>query len=197
MQHFWDERAKVLSGEFDWAAERYIRNLIRNVDLSAVRVLELGCGIGSIAAELHRRGATVTAVDFSPEMIRRARDLHGQSRGLRFVQGDMCSMDLDERFDLICGIAVLHEIDEPQYGSLLAALDRHLAPNACGWFLENSYFNPIFRIFREHFVGRYGIRKLGSINETPFDQARWTLIQQHFRFSARTGRHLLPPRPYR
>jgi SAM-dependent methyltransferase len=187
MQEFWNDRAPSLSSGLDWAAQRYLHDLARGVDLNGADVLELGCGIGSVAAELHRRGATVTAVDFSPVMIQRARRLHGESRSLRFVQADICSMSLDQRFDLICGIAVLHEIDQDQYASLLSVFDRHLAPAASAYFLENSYFNPLFRFFREHLVGRYGIPRYGSVNETPFDQARWALIQQHFRFTVRTG----------
>jgi hypothetical protein len=94
---------------------------------------------------------------------------------------------LEPRFDLICGIAFLHEIDQSQYGGLLNTLDRHLAPGGRAYFLENSYFNPLFRVFREHCVGRYGIPKYGSPDETPFDSARWALIQKHFRHSARDG----------
>jgi ubiquinone/menaquinone biosynthesis C-methylase UbiE len=187
MQPFWDTRAQVLSADLDWAVQRYIRNLARSVDLQDARVLEVGCGIGSVATELHRRGATVTGVDFSSEMIRRAREIHGEPRGLRFLQSDICSMTLGHQFDVICGIAVLHEIDQSQYGSLLNVFDRHLAPNAFAYFLENSYFNPLFRLFREHVVGRYGVPKYGSPNETPFDRARWALIENHYRFSTRTG----------
>jgi SAM-dependent methyltransferase len=187
MQDFWDDRARSLIGGLDWAALRYIRNLTRGIDLPRTRVLELGCGIGSVGAELHRLGATVTAVDFSPEMIQRARETHGEPPGLRFVHGDVRSMDLDQQFDLICGIAVLHEIDRSAYGSLITFLDRHLGPGAFGCFLENSYFNPLFRLFREHCVGRYGIPRYGSVKETPFDNARWTLLQEHFRYSTRTG----------
>jgi SAM-dependent methyltransferase len=187
MKDFWNRKAQELTGDFDWATLRYLRNLALGVDLASARVLELGCGIGTVAADLHRRGATVMAVDFSDEMIRKARALHGESAGLRFVQSDICSMALDQKFDLVCGIAVLHEIDRSKYGLLLAALDNHLASTGCAYFLENSYFNPAFRIFREHFVGRYGIPKYGSPHETPFDKARWALIQDHYEYSLRTG----------
>lgn len=77
MQGFWNERAQEMGDDLDWAHQRYIRNLTRAGDLPGARVLELGCGIGTVAAELHRRGATVMGVDFSREMVRTARALHG------------------------------------------------------------------------------------------------------------------------
>jgi SAM-dependent methyltransferase len=187
MREFWNDKAYGVAEGLDWPVLRYLQNLTRGLDLSRVRVLELGCGIRNVAAELHKRGATVMAVDFSGEMISRARDLHGEPPGLRFVEGDICSLALEQRFDLICVIAVLHEIDLLQYGSLLAVLDKHLASGGCAYFLENSYFNPLFRVFHEHFVGRYRIPKYGSSHETPFDKARWHLIQGHFTYCKRTG----------
>jgi len=187
MKEFWNLKAKDVTDSLSWVSQRYLSLLPLALDQSHSRVLELGCGIGTIAAELHRKGATVTAVDFSDEMIRRARELHGEPPGLRFVQADICSMALGQQFDLICGKLVLHEIDQSRYGELLGVLDEHLAPGGCGYFLENSYFNPMFRLFREHLVGRFGVPKYGSISERPFDKARWSLIQERFNYSALTG----------
>jgi len=57
------------------------RDLVRRMVLSHVaagsRVLEIGCGIGALTAELVTAGMLCTAVDSSPEMIRHARDLVG------------------------------------------------------------------------------------------------------------------------
>src|ERR1700694_5143478 len=119
MREFWNDKAADLTKAIDWPVRHYLQDLSRGLDLSRVSVLELGCGIGTVAAELQRRGATVIAVDFSAEMIRRARELHGEPPGLRFANADICSLALKQRFDLICGIAVLHEIDRLNYGSLL------------------------------------------------------------------------------
>jgi SAM-dependent methyltransferase len=187
MQDFWNSRAQELASGFDWAVQRFVANLANAFDLSETRILELGCGLGAVAADLHRRGAKVTAVDFSGEMVQKARWLHGQPRGLRFLESDICTLALSEEFDLICGVAVLHEIEQSQYAQLLTVMDQHFAPKGCAYFLENSYFNPLFRMLRQHVVGRYGIPRYGSVHETPFDLARWRLIQTHFEHSARRG----------
>src|ERR1700741_4932230 len=53
---------------------------------AGTRVLELGCGTGSVTAEMVRRGAVVTGVDFSPDMLRRAR---GRAPTAEFVQANI------------------------------------------------------------------------------------------------------------
>src|SRR6476469_5268689 len=50
---------------------RLIFDLLGNV--RGLRVLDLGCGDGSLAIELHKRGAIVTGIDKSSVMIEAAR----------------------------------------------------------------------------------------------------------------------------
>jgi SAM-dependent methyltransferase len=52
----------------------------------AIRVLELACGTGAVAAGLARPGRTVVATDLSPAMIARARAAH---QGVEFAVGDL------------------------------------------------------------------------------------------------------------
>jgi ubiquinone/menaquinone biosynthesis C-methylase UbiE len=47
--------------------------LVREGDLVAKRVLDVGCGTGRLAAALHDRGSRVWGVDPSPEMVELAR----------------------------------------------------------------------------------------------------------------------------
>jgi malonyl-CoA O-methyltransferase len=56
--------------------------------LEGLEVLELGCGTGRHTARLVSAGAQVTAVDFSEEMMRRAREKI-VSRSAAFVQHDL------------------------------------------------------------------------------------------------------------
>ena len=54
-------------------------------------ILDLGCGPGHVAAYLHARGARVSGVDLSPEMIARAREL---APGIAFREGNMLALDV-------------------------------------------------------------------------------------------------------
>jgi SAM-dependent methyltransferase len=47
------------------------------------RLLDVGCGTGALAAAVSGGGVDVDAVDLNGEMIRRARELHGDSQPLR------------------------------------------------------------------------------------------------------------------
>lgn len=65
-------------------------------DLTGLRILDAGCGPGMMTAELAARGATVTGVDISPQLIeiaeRRLDPAHAER--VSFHAGDMLSEDL-------------------------------------------------------------------------------------------------------
>lgn len=58
-------------------------------DLRGARVLDAGCGTGTMAVELAQRGAQVTAVDISPRLIEIARERAPAGLGIRWHAGDM------------------------------------------------------------------------------------------------------------
>lgn len=57
-------------------------------DVSALRALEIGCGLGRFSRALARRFGEVTAIDVSDEMIRRARAAHDGWPRLQFRGSD-------------------------------------------------------------------------------------------------------------
>lgn len=102
----WDDPAfseRMLREHLDQAhgaASRQRPELLRQVDWlwarlgleQGARVLDLTCGPGLYAAELARRGAQVTGIDFSPASIRHAREWAeacGVVGRCRFVEGDV------------------------------------------------------------------------------------------------------------
>ena len=74
-------------------------------DLTGKRVLDAGCGTGALALELANKGALVTAVDLSPNLIELAKSRIPESdrENIQFFAGDM----LDEAygdFDYVIGM---------------------------------------------------------------------------------------------
>jgi SAM-dependent methyltransferase len=62
------------------------------------RILDAGCGTGRVAIELANRGLDVTGIDFDDDLlarVRRAGDV------VRWVHGDLATMQLELRFELI------------------------------------------------------------------------------------------------
>ncbi len=63
-------------------------------------LLDLGCGTGVHAVEFARKGWTVTGIDLSPDMIRRADARRSGAAGrLRFRQGDVSEIGPERDFD--------------------------------------------------------------------------------------------------
>jgi SAM-dependent methyltransferase len=75
----------------------YIRSLLKKHHPRAKTVLELACGTGSILKQLQPH-YEITGVDLSDEMLAIARK---KVLGVRLVHGDMRTVDLGERFDVV------------------------------------------------------------------------------------------------
>ncbi len=83
------------------------------------RVLELGCGAGSLTYLLQHAGFRVTGLELGPAAIALARSRFG----VEVVRGPLEAWPTDERFDAIVGIDVLEHLPDP-VGTLEACLER-------------------------------------------------------------------------
>ena len=97
MDH-WDAVAWQMDTWTGWGGyyHRRLTEIYRFLVAPGQRVLEIGCGQGELLAAL--QPAVGVGVDFSLEMIRRARQHHPQ---LCFVQADAHAMALEQAFDVI------------------------------------------------------------------------------------------------
>jgi trans-aconitate methyltransferase len=90
------------------------------------RVLDIGCGTGELTAELAARGAVVTGLDASAEMLAVARQRHPT---LSFTQGDAQVLGADDglagAFDAVFSNAALHWM--PRQSDVVAGVARALA----------------------------------------------------------------------
>jgi ubiquinone/menaquinone biosynthesis C-methylase UbiE len=121
----WSERGVV--DEYEHALSRLTAQSVPAL-LDAARVsrgtrfLDLATGPGHAAQAAADRGATVVAVDFSPEMVARAR-----RRGVDAREGDATALPFaDESFDaVVISFGMLHFADPDR---VLAQARRVLAP---------------------------------------------------------------------
>ena len=107
--------------------------------LAGKSALDVGCGAGLLAEPLARLGATVTAIDASPDVIAVAR-AHAEGAGLT-IDYRACGVEsLDGQFDLVTSLEVIEHVAKPQ--SFIDSLAARLAPgglmilstpNRTGW----------------------------------------------------------------
>jgi trans-aconitate methyltransferase len=75
------------------------------------RILDLGCGTGHLTGQIASRGAEVTGIDNSPEMISKAKASYP---GIFFEVMNGKSFSFREKFDAVFSNAVLHWIPEAE-----------------------------------------------------------------------------------
>jgi trans-aconitate methyltransferase len=88
------------------------------------RILDLGCGTGTLTAEIARRGALVTGVDSSPEMIAAAREKYSE---LAFEVADGQTLAYTEEFEAVFSNAALHWM--PRAEDVVRGVTRALRPS--------------------------------------------------------------------
>ncbi len=71
------------------------------------KILDVGCGEGTLAVEIERRGAKVVGIDMSAEMIEQC-----QAKGIEAYVGSVTNLPYDEEFDAIFSNATLHWVKD-------------------------------------------------------------------------------------
>jgi magnesium-protoporphyrin O-methyltransferase len=77
-------------------------------DLRGILILDAGCGTGALAVEAAKRGAHVTAIDLSPQLVAVARERLPTGLDVTFLSGDMLDPNLG-KFDYVVGMdSIIH-----------------------------------------------------------------------------------------
>lgn len=128
--------ARYADGEVPWDIGRPSRELVRVLSSGGFlapggTVLDMGCGTGTNAIELARRGYVVTAVDFVPTAIQKARD-KAKAAGVEvdFRDGDLTRIDLGGPYDALFDRGLYHGIRKESLSPFLDVLRRITKPGA-------------------------------------------------------------------
>ncbi len=109
-----------------------------------MRVLEIGCGTGGFTERFAESGASILAVDISPDLLERARARGLSSERVRFECRRFEDCDIDGPFDAVIGSSVLHHLDLDPAMRKICGL---LKPGGALSFAEPNMLNP--QVFAE------------------------------------------------
>ncbi|MGA8547663.1 MAG: class I SAM-dependent methyltransferase [Mycobacterium sp.] len=146
-----------------------LRNLVEGNELPALPVgnaLELGCGTGDTSIYLAKHGWQVTAVDFVPTALEKARAKAGSEK-VNFVQADVRQLrqtGLSGPFQLIVDNGCLHNMNDDDRDSYVREVSAVAAPGA--------------RLLIVAFIpgGRFGVRGIDRAEMERRFASGWTLL---------------------
>ena len=90
-------------------------NAVYRVDLNQKKVLDIGCYYGLYSHEAVRRGAKMAVgVEINPDRYRAAKKLAAlMDDNVNILNSDIMEVDLDEQFDIVLFLSVLHHVLDP------------------------------------------------------------------------------------
>lgn len=109
-------------------------------DLAGLRILDAGCGTGSLAVELAERGADVVGIDLSPKLIQLARERYPEKIGsgsVEFRVGDMLRLG-KERYDHVVAMDSLIHYDAQDMLKVVGFLAEHVERSILLTFLPRT-----------------------------------------------------------
>ncbi|MBS1250129.1 MAG: Corrinoid/iron-sulfur protein large subunit [Chloroflexi bacterium] len=110
------------------------KHIAENYIQPGARVLEIGCGTGTLTALMAEKGAHVTGIDISSAMLAEAeRKIAEKGLGDRVTLGQMAALTVGEKyspgsFDVVAATLVFSEIPPRERLPVLEACHRVLAP---------------------------------------------------------------------
>ena len=112
-------------------------------------VIEIGCGVGFLAAHLNKKyHMNVTAIDVDPEQINLAKEHQGEKENLQFLVADATKLKSieNQKYDLAISTYVLHHI--PNWKDTLKEIERVLKSEGYYFFYDLTYPNILVKIFK-------------------------------------------------
>lgn len=157
-------RYDLVMGEY--AGDDMLNFYRRQIARYGEPVLEPACGSGRLTIPLANEGINITGIDMSEEMLKLAKfKAHKNGVGVRFIQGDMRSFDLGERFKFIfiAAQSLSHLYTRKEIEDCFSCVRKHLTEE--GRFLIELFNPSVTMLAREsgrYPVGQYEDPKAGS-----------------------------------
>lgn len=99
--------------------EKMLSALIDSIHFSLdeeIRIIDLGCGTGTIAKRLSEKfpNAKIVCLDIASNMIDIAKHKLSDHKNSEFIVGDFSKIDFEEQFDIVVSSLALHHIESDE-----------------------------------------------------------------------------------
>lgn len=125
----------------------FIHRLISDNSCGVKSVFELGCGTGNHAVLLAEKGYQICGIDLSADMLQLANNRTVKlpaeiSSRLRFVQGDVRNIRVNEKFDVVTSLfhVVSYQTTNSDLLDTFVTVREHLKPD--GIFVFDVWYGP-------------------------------------------------------
>lgn len=145
-------------------------------DLSGLRILDVGAGLGEASVYFALKGAKVVASDLSPAMGRFQQRLaahHGVA--VQCHTGPAETLDLGGQFDVVYAANLIHHLTDKE--GFLAEADRLLKPGGVFVAWDPLRYNPIINVYRRLAT------EVRTEDERPLGIEDYRLVRSRFRDS--------------
>ena len=141
-----------------------VRQRLAELPSAAIKdVLELGCGIGAVAAFLAETyNMKVWGTDYDHEQIQIARKRHPEKEHLTYQVEDAVRLSFqDASFDLVISQNVFHHL--PQWQTAVREVNRVLRPGGFLLWLDLTLPKWVVRLFQP-MLKRYSLYCIAEVN---------------------------------
>jgi ubiquinone/menaquinone biosynthesis C-methylase UbiE len=134
-----EEFGNFAEGSFSW---RFIEKpaFDKNIGIMykpEVKVLDIGCGTGRVAAHLVSKGVKpshIIGIDPSDKMLNLAKK---RGLGIGMIKGSATKLPFgSDSFDLVVSNMVIHELSQEQFSQALSEIARVLKPGGIFFFVD-------------------------------------------------------------
>lgn len=177
----------------DRLAHRHHRLILDSLPDDARIALDVGCGDGTFARALSRRGARVQAIDRDEQMIRLARAGGGR---VAYLHGDFLEHPFEPAsFDVVVSIAALHHMSSTRAFARMSEILRPGGTLALIGLAKSCYPEDLLRD-AVGFLASRALRGLGGTAPAPGFPIVWP-PPETFREVRRKAERMLPGVRYR
>jgi ubiquinone/menaquinone biosynthesis C-methylase UbiE len=157
-----------------------VEDALKQINAERIKdVLEIGCGIGLVAAYLaNERGFTVYGTDFDSEEIQLAKKFNTENQNLNYQIEDAAKLSFEDNcFDLVISQNVFHHI--PNWTNAISEIQRVLRQG--GFLIWHDLVFPkiVVKLFKP-FTKNYGLYSIIDIRAA-YAEAGFDIIDQQKR----------------